>query len=105
MDKRPWFLARRAEPSSDSFPKWALDGVALTNGDVAKPFGESVDELGKRDPQGYFVILAKKDSKEILPKEAIVEEEGELVIIRVKSRSIAKKIFKKLKEKGLLASP
>lgn len=61
--------------------------------------------LGKRDPQGYFVIVAKRDALNLLPKGVLTEEVGDEVIIRVKSRSLALKLLKKLKKEGLLAEP
>jgi len=59
--------------------------------------------LGKRDPQGYFVIVAKSDALEKVPKNVLVEELGDSIIIRVKSRSLALKLYKKLEREGLLA--
>ncbi len=61
--------------------------------------------LGKRDPQGYFVIVAKKEALGLLPKEALIEEVGDNIIIRVKSRSLAQKLLKKLQREGLLTKP
>ncbi len=61
--------------------------------------------LGKRDPQGYFVIVAKREALDLLPKEVSVEEVGDSVIIRVKSRSLAQKLLKRLQKEGLLVNP
>lgn len=58
--------------------------------------------LGKRDPQGYFVIIAKKEALEKVPKGVLVEEAGDSIIIRIKSRSMALKIMKELEKEGLL---
>ena len=61
--------------------------------------------LGKRDPQGYFVIVAKKEALDLLPKEASVEEAGDSIIIKIKSRSLAQKLLKRLQKEGLLVNP
>ncbi|UXD22122.1 hypothetical protein IPA_01905 [Ignicoccus pacificus DSM 13166] len=59
-------------------------------------------KLGKRDPQGYFVILADPRAKETLPEGVETMDEGDVLIIRVKSRSLATKIVRKLEREGLL---
>ena len=59
-------------------------------------------DVGRRDPEGYFVILASPEAKELVPQDVLVEEVGDLIIIRVKSRSKAVKLFKELKRRGLL---
>ncbi len=59
-------------------------------------------ELGKRDPEGYFVIVASKEAKDFLPEGVKVEEVGDEIIIRTKSRSLAMRIVKELRRKGLL---
>jgi adenylylsulfate kinase-like enzyme len=61
--------------------------------------------LSRRDPQGYYVILARKESKDMLAgiSGIIVEEVGDMVIVRTRSRSIAEKVIRLLAKRGLLA--
>ncbi|QOJ79010.1 hypothetical protein IG193_00650 [Infirmifilum lucidum] len=59
--------------------------------------------LGRRDPEGYYVIAAKAGAVNLLPPGVEYSVAGDRVIIRVKSRSQAVRILKLLHEKGLLA--
>jgi RNase P/RNase MRP subunit p29 len=61
--------------------------------------------LSRRDPQGYYVILARKESKDILAgiSGIVVEETGNILIVRTRSRSIAEKVIRLLAKRGLLA--
>jgi len=59
-------------------------------------------DVGRRDPEGYFVLLASPEAKELLPRDVLIEEAGDIIIIRVKSRSRAIKLLKELKKRGLL---
>jgi len=57
-------------------------------------------DIGPPDPQGYYVLVFKNDVEEYLTKLCynkgiIVEEEGDVIIVRVKSRSFAKKLLRK----------
>jgi len=65
----------------------------------------SMKLLGRKDPQGYYVIPAKRKALEYLKttEAVIIEEAGNLVFFKTKSRSLAKKIASKLQEQGLLA--
>ncbi|RLF05892.1 MAG: hypothetical protein DRK00_03235 [Thermoprotei archaeon] len=59
----------------------------------------SVEELRRRDPEGYYVITVKRGELDRLGEiieRVKVEEAGELVFIRTRSRSIAKLILRKL---------
>lgn len=61
--------------------------------------------LKRRDPQGYYVIPAKPEAIELLGswKGILLETSGETVLVRVKSRSLARKVVLTLSEKNLLA--
>ncbi|RLE88731.1 MAG: hypothetical protein DRJ96_03205 [Thermoprotei archaeon] len=59
----------------------------------------SVEELKRRDPEGYYVVTVKRGELSRLGRlvqGVRIEEAGELVIIRTKSRSLAKLILRKL---------
>ncbi len=61
--------------------------------------------LSSKTPDGYYVIPARKGAKEFLEEmgEAILLwSGGETVIIKVKSRSLAKKIIRILAKNKLL---
>lgn len=62
--------------------------------------------LSKRDPHGYYVLVADKKCFEVLKQNQratiIMEEIGDSVIIKAKSRSVAERIAKLLIAKGLL---
>ncbi|RLE80120.1 MAG: hypothetical protein DRJ36_02575 [Thermoprotei archaeon] len=60
--------------------------------------------LWRRDPQGYYVIPAKRDALKVLKisKDIIVEEAGTLVFIKTRSRRLAKRIVLRLEKLGLL---
>ncbi|ALU12637.1 hypothetical protein EYM_05980 [Ignicoccus islandicus DSM 13165] len=60
-------------------------------------------DLGKRDPQGYYVIVAKAEAKELVG-EGLIEEVGDCVVIRIKSKSRAQKLLRKLQSRGLLCT-
>ncbi len=60
-------------------------------------------DIGPPDPQGYYVLLFKSDVKEYIGKlsygrEVIVEEQGDILIVRVKSRSLAKRLLRKFRK-------
>ncbi len=59
--------------------------------------------LERRDPEGYYVIVAKAGALSLLPPGVEYTLAGEVVVIRTKSRSQAAKILKLLHEKDLLA--
>jgi hypothetical protein len=62
--------------------------------------------LSRRDPHGYYVLVADKRCLEVLKQNQratiIVEEIGDSVIIKAKSRSVAERIARLLIAKGLL---
>lgn len=67
------------------------------------------DILRRRDPSGYYVIPAKREALEAIPEELaeklVVEEAGELVILRTRSRSIARRVAILLARRGLVVDP
>lgn len=61
--------------------------------------------LERRDPNGYYVIPAKAEALKFIERfegEKQVETVGDIVYVRVKSRSLALEILKALNSKGLL---
>ena len=61
-----------------------------------------MDNIGPPDPQGYYVLVLRADAKENVVKLSckgiIIEEQGDIIIVRVKSRSLAKKLLKKFRK-------
>lgn len=69
-----------------------------------------MDILSRRDPHGYFVIPVKMEGKELVEKilsqhgeQARLVETREIVLVRLKSRSVAEKIIRATEKRGLLA--
>ena len=60
-------------------------------------------KIGKRDPQGYYVIMANKQALELVKNlpNVLVEDLGKGLMIRTRSRSTAKRILHMLESKGL----
>ena len=60
----------------------------------------------KKDPQGYYIIVANKSAESIVKdlKDVIFEDYGNLVIIKTKSRRLAHLIINKLCKLGLLTT-
>lgn len=58
----------------------------------------------KKDPQGYYVIVASKSAKDVIKnlKDVIFEDYSDLVIIKTKSRRIAHLIVNRLYKLGLM---
>ena len=58
-------------------------------------------KLGKKDPEGNYIIITDKNAAEKIMKEKGIQYEiiGRKVIIKTKSRSKAEKIQRKLREK------
>jgi len=56
--------------------------------------------LGKRDPEGYYVLAFEKDVLNKLNKLSgvEVEESGDILIVRTKSRKLAKELLHRFKE-------
>ena len=72
--------------------------------------GRLVDDiLRRRDPFGYYVIPAKREALEVIPGELVerlvVEEAGELVVLRTRSRSVARQVAVLLAKRGLVVDP
>ena len=64
-----------------------------------------VDLLKRRDPQGYYVLTAKREALELLEVlDVIVEDAGSFLLVRVRSRSLAQKVCEMLLRKGLLST-
>ncbi len=62
--------------------------------------------LSRRDPSGYYVIPARNtpEARSVAEAEgAVVEEAGDTLYIRVRSRSTAARIASRLAKRGLLA--
>lgn len=64
-------------------------------------------KLGKPDPEGYYIIIAKKEAKNIINKygDIIIESHGEEIIIKTKSRSTGKHILRRLSQLKLIVNP
>ncbi len=62
-------------------------------------------ELGPKSPNGYYVIVARREaSRELEGLEGLIAEEaGDLLIIKTRSRSAALKLYRRLAAQGLLA--
>ncbi len=62
--------------------------------------------LSKRDPQGYYIVPAAREGLKALSKElleqVLVEEAGDVVLIRTKSRRVAEAVARILLSKGYL---
>ncbi len=61
-----------------------------------------MSDIGPPDPEGYYVLVFKSDIREEIVKLSnskgfIIEEQGDIIIVRVKSRSAAKKILRKFR--------
>ncbi len=64
--------------------------------------------LSRRDPQGYFVVPLRNtpEAKRLAEERgAIIEEAGEIIFARLKSRSSAEKLARAARFRGLLAEP
>ena len=61
------------------------------------------EALGKRDPEGYYVILAKPEAEELLKGFDALIERGPVLVVRTKSRSAAARILAVLRARGMLA--
>jgi len=61
--------------------------------------------LSRRDPQGYYVIPVKREALDLIRAYdvASVEEVGDVALVRVKSRRLARELASRLLKKGLLA--
>ncbi len=65
------------------------------------------DILSRRDPHGYYVIPVDPDGFERLrgrlPKGAVIVEAGDVVLVKVRSRSEASKLARLAARLGVLA--
>jgi len=61
--------------------------------------------LRKRDPAGYYVIVAKPEALSLVESFAAqVEQSPSALLVKVKSRSVARKLCLILLERNLLVS-
>lgn len=71
----------------------------------------SSDDLGellrRKDPWGYYIVPAKRDALRELPSNLLealdVEDVGDIILLRTRSRALARKIAGILLRKRLLA--
>lgn len=70
----------------------------------------AVEILSRRDPHGFIVIPAKPEAKELLDKMGVTRDKNnrivetvDLLLVRVKSKSLAERIIRVLYRKNLLA--
>lgn len=61
-------------------------------------------ELGRRDPAGFYVVVAKRGAEKLAESVGGVEVEvvGDCVVIRTRSRSKAERVYERLRAAGLL---
>ncbi len=65
----------------------------------------TTDILSRKDPNGYYVILAKRSALDLvssLSLPVIAQDEGRYVVFKTRSRSIAKKLVEQLKKVNAL---
>ncbi len=74
--------------------------MAPTNNDLGELFR-------RKDPWGYYVIPAKRDALSELPSDLLkalnIEDAGDVILLRTRSRALARKIALILLRKSLLA--
>ncbi len=60
--------------------------------------------LGRKTPNGYYLIVARIEAQELISKISgiRIEQAGDIILIKVKSRRIAKKIYDELSRRNLL---
>lgn len=60
--------------------------------------------LSRKTPEGYYVVTASREALKYIEEKGILIEEIDAVtvIFKLKSRSLAKKIFRKLISKNLI---
>jgi len=59
--------------------------------------------VSRRDPDGFYVIIASSGARELLEKMGVeYEEYGSNIIVRVKSRRTAEELAKTLYRRGYL---
>jgi len=68
----------------------------------------SADVLRRRDPEGFFVIPARREALEVLARfreGLIIEDAGSLILVKTRSRSLASKIYRRLAARNMIAVP
>jgi len=68
------------------------------------------DLLSRRDPHGYYVIPVKPEGREVVERiarrrhgEIVVVDAVDVILVKVRSKSLASKILRILNQKGLIA--
>ncbi len=61
--------------------------------------------LARRDPEGFYVVPARRGALQLLEglEGVVVEEAGDTVFVRARSRRVAEKVARLLARRGLLA--
>ncbi len=65
----------------------------------------TTDILSRKDPNGYYIILAKKNALDVvssLSLPVIAQDEGRYIVLKTRSRSVAKKLVEQLKKVNAL---
>lgn len=65
------------------------------------------DILSRRDPHGYYVIPLHTEAREYLqkislPKDAKIVDGVDMILVKVRSRSVAMKLLRILNRRGLI---
>ena len=61
--------------------------------------------LSRKDPQGYYVIVAEVSARDLVKeweKDVRIEEVGDRLIIRTRSRRIAERLARRLASRNML---
>ena len=61
--------------------------------------------LSRKDPQGYYVIVAEASARDLVKeweKDVRIEEVGDRLIIRTRSRRVAERLARRLASRNLL---
>ncbi len=68
------------------------------------------DLLSRRDPHGYYVIPVRPEGREVVERiagkrqgEVIIVDAVDVILVKVRSKSLASKILRILNQKGLIA--
>ncbi len=68
------------------------------------------DLLSRRDPHGYYVIPVKPEGRDVVDRlassrygEVLVVDAVDVILIKVRSKSMASKLLRILNQKGLIA--
>ncbi len=65
--------------------------------------------LARRDPHGYYVIPARPEAKRLVEGlsrgEAVIVDAVDVILVKVKSKSVASRLLRVLNRKRLIALP